>query len=229
MTTKPETNRSGKFRRRPRGGVLEPSHRKSSRKPAVPPPGNVYLSSTTVDFYPFNENYLDRLRANDRETTTHFFVYFNRCLQMKLRSKRLALHVIDDIVQETFVRAFNKIQANEVHKPACLGAYVHAICRNVLCEHYRHSVRNEPIHGDGFDLPDEAIDLDHIVDVKEIKARVREVLAAMTDWEGPILQAIFLDERDKDEICAEYNVTRDYLRVLVHRALDLFEKLYTKH
>jgi RNA polymerase sigma-70 factor, ECF subfamily len=227
--TMSEATRSAKVRIRPRARVLEPSHRKSAHKPAVSTVSSVYLTPTTVAFYPFDEDYLNRLRANDVETTTHFYVYFNRLLQMKLRSRRLAHHVIDDIVQETFLRALKKIKAGEVRKPECLGAYVHGICRNVLSEHHRQSIRVEPIHENGFDVADEAIDLERIVLDEEIRVRVRKVLARMGDREGPILKAVFLDELDKDGICEEYGVSRDYLRVLVHRATDMFRDLYRKH
>jgi RNA polymerase sigma-70 factor (ECF subfamily) len=42
------------------------------------------------------------------------------------------------------------------------------------------------------------------------------------------LQAVLLDERDKDEICVELGVDRDYLRVLLHRAKGSFRTMYSK-
>jgi RNA polymerase sigma-70 factor, ECF subfamily len=43
-----------------------------------------------------------------------------------------------------------------------------------------------------------------------------------------LLQSVLLDERDKDEVCAELGLTRDYLRVLVHRAKQSFKSSYMK-
>jgi RNA polymerase sigma-70 factor (ECF subfamily) len=37
-----------------------------------------------------------------------------------------------------------------------------------------------------------------------------------------LLQAIFLEDRHKDEVCAQWGVGRDYLRVLLHRAKSQF-------
>jgi RNA polymerase sigma-70 factor (ECF subfamily) len=42
------------------------------------------------------------------------------------------------------------------------------------------------------------------------------------------LQAVFLEERDKDEVCTELGVDRDYLRVLLHRAKGSFRTIYSK-
>jgi len=41
-----------------------------------------------------------------------------------------------------------------------------------------------------------------------------------------LLQSVLLDDRDKDEVCAEFDITRDYLRVLVHRAKQSFKTFY---
>ena len=48
------------------------------------------------------------------------------------------------------------------------------------------------------------------------------------DKDARILRAIFIDERPKDEVCAEMRVDRDYLRVLLHRAKNQFRRLYLK-
>jgi RNA polymerase sigma-70 factor (ECF subfamily) len=40
-----------------------------------------------------------------------------------------------------------------------------------------------------------------------------------------LIRAIFLDERDKDAVCREQGVGRDYLRVLLHRAKKRFRQL----
>jgi RNA polymerase sigma-70 factor (ECF subfamily) len=43
-----------------------------------------------------------------------------------------------------------------------------------------------------------------------------------------LLKAVFLDERDRDEVCAEFGVDRDYLRVMLHRAKQEFKAEYVK-
>jgi RNA polymerase sigma-70 factor (ECF subfamily) len=37
-----------------------------------------------------------------------------------------------------------------------------------------------------------------------------------------------LEERDKDEVCTELGLSREYLRVLVHRAKRSFKSFYLK-
>jgi RNA polymerase sigma-70 factor, ECF subfamily len=42
------------------------------------------------------------------------------------------------------------------------------------------------------------------------------------------LREVFLEERDKDEVCRDYGVDREYLRVLLHRAKQSFKAGYLK-
>jgi hypothetical protein len=42
-----------------------------------------------------------------------------------------------------------------------------------------------------------------------------------------LLQSVLLEERNKDAVCAEFGITREYLRVLLHRAKQSFKSCYT--
>jgi RNA polymerase sigma-70 factor (ECF subfamily) len=58
---------------------------------------------------------------------------------------------------------------------------------------------------------------------EERQFAVRRVIESLAPRERDLLSALFLEERDKDHVCAEMGVTRDYLRVLVHRAKSQFK------
>ncbi|MGB9195358.1 MAG: sigma factor-like helix-turn-helix DNA-binding protein, partial [Terriglobales bacterium] len=62
---------------------------------------------------------------------------------------------------------------------------------------------------------------------KETEKKVREILQKLPERDRRILRAIFLEERDKDEVCRELGVDRDYLRVLLHRAKQAFKASYS--
>ncbi len=54
---------------------------------------------------------------------------------------------------------------------------------------------------------------------------MRSLLDGMTPKDRVLICAIFLDERDKNEVCREQGVRRDYLRVMLHRAKKRFRQL----
>jgi RNA polymerase sigma-70 factor (ECF subfamily) len=63
---------------------------------------------------------------------------------------------------------------------------------------------------------------------EETKMQVRRVLAKLPEKDRKILQAVFFEQRDKNEVCMQLGVSREYLRVLLHRAKRQFEAEY-KH
>src|SRR3981081_3034877 len=63
---------------------------------------------------------------------------------------------------------------------------------------------------------------------EETRKLVRHTLNGLNERDRSLLQAVFLEERDKDEVCTELGVDRDYLRVLLHRAKGSFRAMYSK-
>jgi RNA polymerase sigma-70 factor, ECF subfamily len=63
---------------------------------------------------------------------------------------------------------------------------------------------------------------------EDTRGVVRRVLDGLAERDRSLLRAVFLEERDKDEVCAELGVDRDYLRVLLHRAKGSFRAVYSK-
>jgi RNA polymerase sigma-70 factor, ECF subfamily len=57
---------------------------------------------------------------------------------------------------------------------------------------------------------------------------VRRVLQTLPPRDADLLRAVFLEEGDKDEVCARFGVERDYLRVLLHRAKEKFKTNYLR-
>ena len=54
------------------------------------------------------------------------------------------------------------------------------------------------------------------------------MLDKLSETDRAVLRKVFLEDRDKDEICHELGIDRDYLRVRVHRALARFRSALEK-
>jgi RNA polymerase sigma-70 factor (ECF subfamily) len=78
------------------------------------------------------------------------------------------------------------------------------------------------------EVPDKVLDLDGLLVTEETARRVRRILDELPQKDRNILRSLFFDEKEKDTICLEFGIERDYLRVLVHRAKDKFRVLYEK-
>jgi RNA polymerase sigma-70 factor, ECF subfamily len=182
-----------------------------------------------VEFFSFDELYLQRLRERDFRTEQHFAAYFSRLLVIKLRSRLRESQAVDDIRQETFVRVLKALRTEGgIRNPERLGAFVNSVCNNILQEFYRSSTHGEAPAEDLPEPADRTIDLDGMLVTKQTRTQVREILAQLSERDRRLLAAVFLEEKDKDEICREFGVDRDYLRVLLHRAKENFRLVYQK-
>jgi RNA polymerase sigma-70 factor (ECF subfamily) len=182
-----------------------------------------------VEFFSFDKAYVDRLRDGDPPTEHHFVAYFEQLLRIKLRARTLTSDKVEDLRQETFTRVISAVRREGgVRQPERFGAFVNSICNNVLLEYYRSSSKNQPMEDSHLEIPDKVLDLEGMMVSKQVAQRVRLILDEMPERDRALLRAIFLEEKDKDTICREFGVDRDYLRVLLHRAKDKFKALYEK-
>lgn len=183
-----------------------------------------------MNFETFDASYVNKLRAGDAPTEQHFVDYFSELILLKLRPRLRRPEQIEDVKQETFSRTLSLIRSEGGLRHAeRLGPLVNSICNNVLMEQYRVSGRVEA-------LPDEVADrlvetrpnaLNKVI-ADDTRRVVRRVLDDLSERDRGLLRAVFLEERDKDEVCTELGVDRDYLRVLLHRAKGSFREVYSK-
>jgi RNA polymerase sigma-70 factor, ECF subfamily len=178
----------------------------------------------------FDEPYVERLRDGDFRTQEHFVAYFTELIQLKLRSRLHSPQAIEDVRQETFARVFAALRGGKIRQPDRLGAFVNSMCNNVLLEQYRSSGRSTSFEDEEEqDFPTLNIDALGAIAAKQMGEKVREILEEMPERDRRLLKEIFLEEKDKDEVCRDFGVDRDYLRVLLHRAKQGFKSMYLKH
>jgi RNA polymerase sigma-70 factor, ECF subfamily len=179
-----------------------------------------------LQFHEFDDSYLERLRAGDFRTQEHFVAYFSELIQIKLRSRLRSSHDIEDVRQETFVRVLAAVRNGSIRQADRLGPYVNSTCNRVLMERYRDNQKSSQNDEPQEDLPDTRIDIVGALAAQQAREKVREILDELPEKDRRILREVFLEERDKDEVCRDFGVGRDYLRVLLHRAKKAFKSHY---
>jgi RNA polymerase sigma-70 factor (ECF subfamily) len=178
----------------------------------------------------FDESYVERLRTGDFRTQEHFVAYFSELIQLKLRSRLHSPQAIEDVRQETFTRVFAALRSGKLRQADRLGAFVNTMCNNVLLEHYRSSSRATSLEDEEQkDFPAPGVDVVGAIAAKQMGEKIREILEEMPERDRRLLREVFLEERDKDEVCRDFGVDRDYLRVLLHRAKQSFKSMYLKN
>jgi RNA polymerase sigma-70 factor, ECF subfamily len=192
--------------------------------PALPVRGHV------EQFFQFDAAYVSRLREGDPSTEEHFTGYFDPLLRIMLRTRFIPPDRIDDLVQDTFIRVIAALRKEDgVRQPERFGAFVNSIAKNVLYEFYRSGRRTEPLEETHMKIADKAVDLDGMLITQQTKKLVADVLTSMPARDRDLLKALFLEEKEKEEVCQTFGIDRDYLRVCLLRAKVRFRVLLEKH
>jgi RNA polymerase sigma-70 factor (ECF subfamily) len=182
-----------------------------------------------VDFFTFNAEYVTKLKAGDPSTERHFVEYFGELIHLKLRSRLSSPEAIEDARQETFSRVFLLLRKeNGIREADRLGAFVNSVCNHVLQEQYRVQKKAGPSLSENEDMtyadhrPDPLSELE----AKDQARVIWQSLNSLPARDRKLLKAVLMEEESKDDICAEIGVSREYLRVLVHRAKESFRTAY---
>ena len=184
-----------------------------------------------MDRFEFDDLYVRRLKEHDRETEAHFDHYFRPRLFSKLYGHGIPIQEIDDAIQNVFVRVLAGLDG--LRESCKLAAFVLGYANNVAWEVGRDLLRKKR-RTEPLDEVYEAIagdEPDALTKIlrAEVSASVREVLRDMDDpRDTAILWEIFLDDEDRDAVCRRFGVTPEYLRVLLHRAIQKFKAAYRR-
>jgi RNA polymerase sigma-70 factor (ECF subfamily) len=152
-------------------------------------------------------------------------------LRLKLRYKVL-YHVghncpdVEDLVQETLTRFVRAEQQGHIrNNSAEFGAFVNGVCRNVILE-YRRRVRKEPLADPDLPLRETGVRPD--AEVFEMRQAIDRGLAELAERDRMILRLLYLDGKDKEDICREWGMTDAQFRVVLFRAKERFRRAYPR-
>jgi RNA polymerase sigma-70 factor (ECF subfamily) len=174
----------------------------------------------------FQADYVRRLTAGDAQAERELVAHFGPLLRLKVRMRSGATaraHLIEDVVQETLARVFTALRERRIDEPERVGAFVNRVCENVLHELQRSRARFVPL--DSAPEPQAEDDPEASAASREYGAVASAVLVELGSRDREIFRAVLVEEEDKDSVCRRFHVTRDHLRVLVHRAKERFRAL----
>lgn len=176
-----------------------------------------------MDRFAFDDDYVRRLREHDARTEQHFADFFQPRLFNHLRKRVGSVSDVQDLCQDTLTRALQKIYEGKLRNGGALFGFVFRVCDIGLLEYYRKK-KFEPLEGQ----PEPMYDDDPAIDLitRELQERVRGVLDTMKPRDAEVLRDLFFLGVSREEFCLEHGITKDYLRLLLHRALKRFAEKY---
>jgi RNA polymerase sigma-70 factor (ECF subfamily) len=150
-------------------------------------------------------------------------------LRLKLRYKVL-YHLghrcadVDDLVQESLARFFRAQQKQLIRNTDELGAFLNGVCRNVILE-YRRRIRREPNVDPDVPIQDTGIRPD--AEIFEMRDSIDNGLRELAERDRAILRSLYLEGREKEDICKEWGMSDAQFRVVLFRAKERFRRVYS--
>lgn len=139
--------------------------------------------------------------------------------------------VTEDISQDTFRIAIEKIRRGDLRDPERLSGFICGIARTRALEHFRKPNRwaNQEEIEEAKSVVDVAPNpLDRLCQ-EERDGIVREVIDDLKiPRDREIIYRYYIAEEDKDQICADMGMTRNQFNSVISRALQRYKELYLK-
>jgi RNA polymerase sigma-70 factor, ECF subfamily len=170
----------------------------------------------------------ERIRSGEMNAERELVERFSRGVRTILRHAANDAGVVDDLHQETFRIALERIRGGALREPSQLSGFLAALARNLATEHFRR-VRRLPLENpdvlDGMEAPGRSpVDVISGRELAECVRRVLEELPVERDRE--VLRRFYLSSDDKDLICADFGLTRLQFNRVLHRARERFRELW---
>ncbi|HEV2991314.1 MAG TPA: hypothetical protein VG759_22940 [Candidatus Angelobacter sp.] len=173
----------------------------------------------------FGKDYVQKLRAGDKDTESHFVAHFGALLHIRLR-RRLASNGDVEIVRNRVLSEMLAAIRSEtgLDHARHLTALVSKVCGDVLREFQnRLAPLSLPVGSAGHPAGDRNTKSD-----VWLKNLVRQVLAGFSPKEQQLLRAVLADNRRSEDACNEVGLSRDRLPLLLFRAKRKFLEQYKR-
>ena len=172
-----------------------------------------------------------RIRAGEVAAEHELVARYSRGVLVILRRLASEAGTLDDLYQEVFLRALEKIRAGDVREPERLSGFICGLTRNLAIDYFRRRAPDASLSDSeaGAIVADPlAGPLDRILQMED-DGCVRRLLSEMrNDRDRELLVRFYLAEDDKEQICAALSLTALQFNRVLHRARERFRELYQR-
>jgi RNA polymerase sigma-70 factor (ECF subfamily) len=172
-----------------------------------------------------------RIRNGERAAEDELVARYSRGVTMILRRAASVPAAVDDLYQEVFLRAVEKIRGGEVRDPERLSGFICGLARNLAIDYFRRDAPAGRVDDAdaGDSVPDRAPGpLERVLRIEDQRC-VRQVMAELPSArDRQLLYRFYLGEEDKERICADLKLTSLQFNRVLHRARERFRELYER-
>jgi RNA polymerase sigma-70 factor (ECF subfamily) len=172
---------------------------------------------------------VQRIRTGDRSAEDELVQRYSRGVFFVINQSVSDTTVADDIYQESFRLVLEKVRAGEVREPERLSGFISSLTRNLVIEYFRRSSRQQARQEGDADqrIPSpQPSQLDQLLR-KEQGLLARRVLEALpSDRDRKVLYRFYIADDEKEQICADLEVSSGHFNQILCRARERYKKLF---
>jgi RNA polymerase sigma-70 factor, ECF subfamily len=175
------------------------------------------------------EDLVARIQARDRSAEERVAELYGRGVAVILDRHTGGRPEAEDLFQDTFRVALEKLRNGELREPAKLPVFLAQIARNLAIEHYRKATRRKTDTDSEviLDVPSGSAGPLAALLNRENAVLVRRVLQELgNERDRQILLRFYIAEEDKDRISADYGLTSLQFNRVLHRARQRYKTLF---
>jgi RNA polymerase sigma-70 factor, ECF subfamily len=174
-----------------------------------------------------------RIRSGDPLAEEELIARFGEGLTFLLRRWTRGHSDAEDLYQETFRLALEKVRRGEVRDPERLAGFLRSLARNLSIEHYRKAARRG-LREEEIDTAAEVTNPDtgQLGQLlrKEKVSLVRRLLEELgSERDRQILFRFYIAEEDKENIRCDLGLTAPEFNLVLFRARRRYRDLYERH
>lgn len=174
------------------------------------------------------EQIVAAIHQGDRKAEAVLLERFYRKVLYILRKRTRDDESARDLCQEAFRITIERLRREPLAEPEKLAAFIHSIATKLNISDVRKAERRQTYpDSDMLELvPDQRAGQDVELDRQRAAIAVRLLLAELSnERDQMILQRFYIDERDKEEICAELALDHRHFDKVISRARTRFRDL----
>lgn len=169
--------------------------------------------------------------TGDQKAYQQLVVKYQRALYFHILKMVRNQDVIDDLVQEAFLKAFGCLES--YNKDYAFSTWLYRIATNHSIDYLRKKKLNtlsinEPVQGkDGemsVELPDESAQTDQDVIGKQRRALIRKAVESLPEKYRMVIRMRHMEEKSYEEISEELNLPLGTVKAHIFRARELLNK-----
>lgn len=169
---------------------------------------------------------VERIILGDQQAEEELNNRYRQGMLMVLRNKTGDATLAEDLWQDTLIAVLQAIKNRKIQEPDKLRAFVVGVGKNLVRDYFKKR-RGEPIFDDNFIYRGESA-LEALIRDENAEMVRRAVRKLKPPKYRQLLYRFYIEEQDKETICADLGMTKAQFTVALCRARRKLGKLLVK-